>query len=237
MTYKLLRAFEGLFQGNEYRHRDSTQGDYVASFLVDDLYALGRSAKLKAAVDSRKSVLNVRNRTLGRDHRRGDGSFGAAVPGVPPIESADVYTVGLGEVASIEVGAEVKIFAKAMIKQLDRVGTDIINQAMEFKRSNPSAIRVGVVAFNFAQVCRSFEGEREFVTTGKGSYKHPIQEASKAEQRLVARVANHLDELVVLRFVATNMPPLAFSWVDPNRTAREYGAALVRIAALYEQRF
>jgi hypothetical protein len=237
LAYKLLEAFKSLFEGNEYRHRDSTQGDYVASFLIDDVYSLNRSANLKAAVDSRQSVLNVRNKTVGRAHRRGDGSFGAAVPSIEPQLIPETYVVALGEVASIEIGAEVKIFAKAMIKQLDRVGTDMINQADEFKRSNPAAIRVGIVGINYANVYRGLEGEREYITTGRGGYAHPAQEAAQAEQRLVARVSSHFDELIVLRFVATNMPPLEFSWRDETQLTKEYGAALVRIAALYETRF
>ncbi len=237
MAYKLLDAFKRLFQGNEYRHRDSTQGDFVASFLIDDVYSLNRSAKLKAAVDSRRSVLNVRNKTVGRAHRRGDGSFGAAVPNVQPALIPETYVVALGDVASIEIGAEVKIFAKAMIKQLDRVGTDMINQSEEFKRSNTAAIRVGIVGVNFASVSRGLEGEREYITTGKGGYAHPIQEGAQAEQRLVARVSSHFDELIVLRFVATNMPPLEFAWLDEKQLTKEYGAALVRISALYETRF
>lgn len=237
MTYKLLEAFRGLFQGTEYRHRDSTQGDYVASFLVDDLYALGRSTKLKCALESRQSVLNTRNKTVGRSHRRGDGSFGAAVPNIQPHFIPETYTVALGEVASIEIGAEVKIFAKSMIKQLDRVGTDMINQAEEFKRSNVSAICIGIVGVNHAPVYRGLEGVREYITTGKGGHAHPIQEAIQTEQRLVARVSSHFDELVVLRFIATNMPPLLFNWVNEEQSMKEYGAALVRISALYERRF
>lgn len=237
MAYKLLEAFRGLFEGNEYRHRNSTQGDYVASLLVDDLLSIKRSPKLAAAVGARTSVLNKGNRTVGRKHRRGDGSFGAIVPNTEPLVVPESYVVALGEVASIEIGAEVKILAKAMIKQIDRVGTDMINQVKEFKHSNPKAICIGIVGVNNAHVYRGFEGTREWITTGKGGHPHPLQEAAQAEQRIRARVESSLDELILLRFIATNMHPLIFEWVDQLQTARHYGAALVRIASLYESRF
>jgi hypothetical protein len=237
LTYKLLEAFQGLFKGNEYRHRDSTQGDYVASFLIDDLLSIQRSPKLAAAVSAQRSVLNKSNRTVGRKHRRGDGTFGAIVPNTKPLLIPETYVVALGEVASIEVGAEVKIMAKAMIKQVDRVGTDMINQAAEFRRSNHKAICVGIVGVNYAPIYRGLELAREYVTTGKGGYRHPIQEAAQAEQRIVTRIASSFDELIVFRFVATNMPPLKFAWAKKVQTLNEYGAALVRIASLYENRF
>ena len=237
MTYKLLEAFRGLFERNAYRHRNSTQGDYVASLLIDDLLSIKRSPKLAAAVNAQASVLNKGNRTVGRRHRRGDGSFGAIVPNTEPLLVPESYLVALGEVASIEIGTEVKILAKSMIKQIDRVGTDMINQVKEFKHSNPKAICIGIVGVNNAPIYRGFEGKREWVTTGKGGHLHPIQEAAQAVQRIQARVESSLDELIVLRFIATNMQPLSFDWVDKLETSKHYGAALVRTASLYETRF
>lgn len=235
MKYRLLESFARLFQGQEYRHRRSHLGDHVASFLIDDLYKLNRSQKLRAAVDGEASVLNQANRTVGRTHRRGDGTFGAAVPGVPTFKVAD-HIVRLGDVARIEIGVEVKTLAKAMIKQLDRVGTDMLNQVAEFKRQGGRPICIGLIGINRAPIYRGLEARTEWVTDGR-RYKHPIQEAEQAEVRLVDRVAKHFDEIVVLRFIATNMPPLDFSWVDETRTIKEYGAALVRISDEYEQRF
>jgi hypothetical protein len=235
VNYKLLAAFESLFAGVKYLHRNSTHGDHVASFLVDDLHALGRSRKLVQAVDSGDLVLNVRNKTVGRSHRRGDGTFGTAIPGVPGV-SVGIYNAQLGEVANIQIGAEVKILAKAMIKQLDRVGTDMENQAAEFRRHGNAPICIGVVAVNYAPVYRSFEGDKEWITDGR-RYKHPIQEATEAERRLLTRVRDKFDELIGLRFVATNMDPLAFRWLDEMSTHKEYGAALVRLSALYDKRY
>ena len=234
MAYKLLKAFESLFVGVPYLHRNSTQGDYVASFLVDDLYALGRSPKLNAAVDTQDLVLNMANKTVGLQHRRGDGTFGIIVPGEPPTKS-HAYTVSMGEVANIHLGAEVKILAKAMIKQLDRVGSDMENQAAEFRKHGNSPICVGIVAVNYSTAYTSFEGSRSFPTDGK-KYKHPIQEAATAEARLLSRVGSKFDELLCLRFAASNVAPFAFSWLDPTVTMKQYGAALVRLSVLFDKR-
>jgi len=235
VTYKVLDAFEGLFQNTTYRHRDSSRGDHVASFLVDDLYSLARSPKLVKAVDTPTSVLNRRNTPVGRRQRRGDGTFGKLIPGDTPF-AVSTHIVKFGEVADVEVGAETKILAKAMIKQIDRVCTDLINQATQFKVHGGSPITVALVGVNFAPVYQSFEGERVFVTNGR-NYPHPIAEAQAAIEHIMNRVVPVYDEVVVLRFIATNMPPFSFSWVDAARTNAEYGAALVRISSRYEARF
>jgi hypothetical protein len=147
-----------------------------------------------------------------------------------------MYTVSLGKVANIVLGAEVKIMAKAMIKQMERVGTDLENQAKEFKRHGNDPICVGILAINYASHYTSFEGQATWPTDGK-KYKHPIQEASTAEATLSARVADKYDELICLRYAATNAPPLDFRWVDEADTNLLYGAALVRLSALYDRRF
>lgn len=234
MDYKLLRAFESLFSGVVYRHRNSTQGDFVASFLVDDLYLLGRSPKLNSLVDAEDLVLNVANTTVGRKHRRGDGTFGTIVPGEIPVK-APMYIVSTGDVANIHIGAEVKTLAKAMIKQLDRVGSDMENQAAQFRKHGNDPICVGVVAINYAPSYTSFEGQVSWPTDGK-RYKHPVQEAVTAESRLLARIEGKFDEIVCLRFSASNTPPYQFSWCDAVETRRQYGAALVRLSALCERR-
>jgi hypothetical protein len=234
-SYKLLDSFRSLFENTEYRHRDSTRGDFVASFLVEDLYTLGRSAKLVSNVNNGRSVANSTNKTTGKAHRRGDGLFGAAVPGIDP-EKRPPYAVGFGMIADVELGTETKILAKAMIKQLDRVGTDMLNQVAEFRKHGNNPICVGVIGVNYAPMYRSLEGKVEWLTGVQG-HKHPAQEASAAESRLVARVQSSFDELIVLRYIATNIPPFDFRWVDPAATAHDYGATLVRISRYYEQRF
>lgn len=55
---KLLAAFEGLFDGHAYLHRNQTLGNYVAAHFYEDLLALNRSAKFSQRVVARNRVLN-----------------------------------------------------------------------------------------------------------------------------------------------------------------------------------
>ena len=59
--------------------------------------------------------------------RRGDGTFGEIIPGEAPILDQG-YLVARGPIATVEIGVEVKILAKATIKQIDRVINDLRNQ-------------------------------------------------------------------------------------------------------------
>lgn len=235
MAYKLLEEFRKLFEGAKYNHRNSTLGDHVASFLFEDLYDLGRSPKFLAVVSSRDRVLNRKNVAVGKQARRGDGTFGVKVPQIVAVTITD-HTVALGEVATIEIGAEVKILAKAMIKQIDRVCTDILNQVAEFKKHGGKPICVGIVGINSAKAYTSYEGNKRWPTDGK-KHKHPAQEADEAEKRLMSRVQPHFDEFVTLRFRASNTRPYDFAWVNKAQTEKEYAAALVRISREYEARF
>ena len=219
-----------------YRHRASNQGDWVAMHLYEDLMAIGRSAKLAAAVRQRRRVLNVQNRRRGVDARRGDGTFGEIIPGEVAIVDPG-YAVARGPIATVEIGVEVKILAKAMIKQIDRVINDLRNQASQFRRGNGNPICVGIVGVNQANRCVSHEGDRAFPTTGHGGFMHPFQEAPEAERRLVADAAPAFDEFLLLRYRATNEPPYPFEWVNYNDARLDYAAALTRISSRYQQRF
>jgi hypothetical protein len=232
---RLLLEFESLFRGAIFRHRVSTNGDRVAGFLYDDLFDLNRSPKLVAGIAAHRLVLNKKNRTTGRTARRGDGTFGERVPAVPP-QIRPGLAVALGDVATIEIGAEAKILAKAMIKQIDRVCTDMRNQADEFRRHNPTAICVGLVGINHAASYIGYEGAKLWPTDGR-TYAHPVQEAAEAEIRIQKYVTPKFDETIILRFIAENAPPYSFAWVDAAKTAAEYSAALVRISREYERRF
>jgi hypothetical protein len=235
LKYHLLDAFRGLFDGAKYEHRRSNLGDYVASFLYEDLLALDRSPKLMERVRAGRAVVNTANLTVGRHARRGDGTFGDAVPGVAAVVVPD-FAVRRGRIASIEIGAETKILAKAMIKQIDRVINDLTTQVAHFRGTSARAICVAIVGVNHAPQYSSFEGQREFPTDGK-KYKHPIQEAEEAEDRLVRRARPAFDEFLLLRFRATNVPPYPFEWVNEAETQVEYAAALARISREYEVRF
>lgn len=235
--YRLLAEFRRLFEGKIYKHRASTQGDWVAMHLYEDLITLNRSSKLMDAVVNRKErVLSVQNKRRGVDARRGDGTFGEIIPGEIPVTDSG-YVVARGKIATVEIGVEVKVLAKAMIKQIDRVINDLRNQVVQFKRGGGQPICVAVVGVNQADHTVGYEGERPFPTTGKAGFLHPCQEAPEAERRLRADAAPEFDEFLVLRFKATNEPPYPFEWANYNETRLDYAAVLSRISAKYQHRF
>ena len=82
----------------------------------------------------------------------------------------------------------------------------------------------------------SYEGERAWRTNG-AQHKHPSQEAAEAERRLRIALGTNFDELVILRYRATNEEPYLFDWVNYSDTFQDYGAALIRIARTYDARF
>jgi hypothetical protein len=237
LEYRLPTEFRRLFEGKIYKHRDSSQGDFVAMHLYEDLITVNRSPKLiDAAINRKDRVLKVQNKRRGVAARRGDGTFGEIIPGETPIADSG-YLVARGSIATVEIGVEVKILAKAMIKQIDRVINDLRNQVAQFKRGGGHPICIAVIGINQAESTVGYEGDRSFATTGKAGYLHPIQEAAEAERRLRAEAAPEFDEFLVLRFKATNAPPYPFEWVDYKETRLDYAAALSRISARYQQRF
>jgi hypothetical protein len=235
LSYLLLEAFRGLFEGVPYRHRRSNLGDSVAWRLPEDIYALHLSARLDALIDPGVRVLNLRNTLRGVRSRRGDATFGELVPHSPTL-AAPGFVVRRGEIATVEIGIEVKILAKAMIKQIDRVVGDLNRQVQQFQTAGGQPICVGIVGVNFGDRYTSYEGERTYPTDGRKE-KHPIQEAADAEMHLTSRAAPHFDEFIILRLRARNEAPFIFEWVDQNRTTLEYGAALTRVVRKYEARF
>jgi hypothetical protein len=233
--FALLRTFRNLFEGTRYKHRDSSLGDFVAGQLYEDLVTLNRSGAFVRRVRAHECVVNLGNRTVGKPSRRGDGTFGELVPTVVAITDKGMH-VARGEIANIQIGAETKILAKAMIKQIDRVIGDLIRQVEEFRKTGGNPICVAFVGINHAETYTSYEGDRPWPTDGK-KYKHPIQEAATAENRLRDRALPRFDEFVFLRFRAANIPPFPFEWLDYQATTKEYAALLVRVSRLYDQRF
>ena len=233
--FRLLNEFRKLFEGHVYKHRASTQGDFIAMHLFEDLVAIKRSPKLGAAIDRGILVLNVANRLQGVRARRGDGTFGEIVPGEEPIRD-EGYAVARGRVATLEIGVEVKILAKAMIKQIDRVINDLRNQVAQFRRAGNQPFCVAVVGINHADHYVSFEGDRSWPTTGKGSYLHPIQEAAEAETRLLEQAGPSYNEFLILRYKATNEAPYPFAWVDLSETRLNYAAILTRICSAFQRK-
>jgi hypothetical protein len=227
----LLTKFRSTFEGQIYKHRIFNIGDKIAEFLYEDLVLLGRSPRITSRVSSADLVVNTLNRVTGKVGRRGDGTFGWRVPSAAP-QSEEGYSVRRGPVADIQIGSEVKIMATKMLAQIDRVMTDLKNQASTYKVLNPDALRVGIVGVNFADAYTGYEGTRSF-----DSKSPPSREAPEVVRRVLREVAPHFDELLVLRFKATNRPPFPFSWVDEQETRDLYSSALVRISGLYERRF
>jgi len=235
LSYRLLDSFQTTFQGKRYIHRDSSRGDFVAIHLYEDLHTVARSALYRRRVDAKERVLNIKNRRRGVAARRGDATFGELIPGAPAVDEPG-FKVGRGELATVEIGVEVKILAKAMIKQIDRVIGDLVKQVTHFRRGAGTPICVGVVGINSALVCTGYEGARKFTTDGK-KHKHPFQEAAEAEARLIAQAKPSFDEFLVLRYRATNAKPYGFEWVDLHATELDYGAILTRISREYDRRF
>ena len=168
---------------------------------------------------------------------------GTCSPPHAPGEAAitdEGYRVARGPISTVEIGVEVKVLAKAMIKQIDRVINDLRNQVVQFKRRGGNPICVAIIGINHAESTVGYEGERPFPTTGKPGFLHPYQEGPEAERRLRAVAApeyEEYDEFLPLLFKATNAPPHPFAWVDYDRTRLDYAAALSRISARYQQRF
>jgi hypothetical protein len=233
--FALLHAFRSLFAGTRYKHRDSSLGDYVASQLYEDLVTLNKSSVLAERVQAHECVVNLANKTVGKPSRRGDGTFGELVPTVVAVTEKGLR-VARGEIANIQIGAETKILAKAMIKQIDRVIGDLVRQVEEFRKAGGKPICVGFVGINYAETYTSHEGDRPWPTDGK-KYKHPIEEAAAAEQRLCDKAFPSFDEFLFLRFRAANVPPYPFEWLNYDQTAKEYAALLLRVSREYDQRF
>lgn len=235
MEYRLLEEFSSVFRGTRYKHRNSSLGDHVAVHLYEDLKNLARSAKFDQRVALRQRVVNTANVRHGKKARRGDGTFGELIPGDRALESPG-FQVARGRIATIEIGVEVKILAKAMIKQIDRVIGDLQKQVGQFRRGGGDPISVAFVGVNHAPYGIGYEGERETRTDGKGN-RHPIDEAGEAIGRLQSGAQPAFDEFIILKYNATNDPPYPFSWVDLDQTRLDYGAALVRILREYDRRF
>jgi hypothetical protein len=228
----LLDRFARTFQGVAYQHRSSTTGDRISECLFEDLLEINRSPKLIDGVTSGAIVLNRANRVSGQARkRRGDGTFGERAPSEQPTFE-DGFRVGRAAVAEVQIGVEMKIMAKAMIKQVERVQSDLVRQSTVFRQMNSRAISVGIVGVNFAEYAIGYEGAREFRSTVP-----PSREAPEVLRRLDEFVRPHLDELIVLKYKATNEAPFLFDWVGLASTEAEYSSALVRISNQYQQRF
>lgn len=231
MSILLLDAFRNTFAGRVYKHRVSTVGDLIASFLFEDLLDLARSPKYLARVRQDTIGVNAGNRIKGKTGRRGDGTLGEFVPSAAT-RVVPGYSVKRGPVATLEIGTEMKIVATKMLAQIDRVITDLNNQAEVFRRLSPDAIRIAIVGVNFAEQYTGREGRRAFQAKTP-----PAREAPEIVRRINELVRPHFDELLLLKFKATNRPPYPFAWLDEEEAVLEYQSILVRVSTRYEKQF
>lgn len=237
MTHRLLRAFRGLFEGKRYLHRNSTLGDQIAVELYEDIHGLGRSVKFLASIDSTQRGVGPQNKAVSLARmRRGDGTLGELLH---PTAAKHIpgYSVRRGAIATIDCGVEVKILNKAMIKQIDRVVNDLEKQVKNWKAVSPDAVSIAIVGINWAPYTVGYEGERAYRTDGIKN-KHPYQEAPQAEQHIIQRVVSQkiYDEVLILRYRATNDGTYPFAWDNETNTKDEYRAALIRISKEIERR-
>ena len=232
---RAARCAGAVSKGKKYKHRDSSRGDWVALHVFEDLYRLGKSKAIRERIDRHESVLNTQNKRRGIPARRGDGTFGELVPGVVPVVHAG-FAVARREISTVEVGVEVKILAKAMIKQIGRVESDLRDQVDHFNNRATTPICVGVVGINRADRCVGYEGDRAWPTDGVHR-KHPVQEADEAEHRLRDALSQKFDELIFCGTAPRTSPPYPFAWLDYTETHRDNGAPLTRVSRVYDQRF
>jgi hypothetical protein len=114
--------------------------------------------------------------------------------------------------------------------------SDLKRQVEEFEK-NGNPICIAVVGVNHAVGYTSFEGTRSFPTDGTARFRHPSQEAAEAIKRLEALARPAFNEFLILRFLATNVDPFPFSWINEQETLLQYSALLTRVSRLYDQRF
>jgi hypothetical protein len=132
LEYRLLSQFEQTFRNGPYLHRNSQLGNRIGDCLFDDLYELQPDSRLHHDVDNGRVALNPKGVSPGLRARRGDGSFGPLLPGYE-LQPYPGHVVPIGPTAAVDIGVEVKVLAKAMIKQIDRVVSDLCGQARHFR--------------------------------------------------------------------------------------------------------
>jgi hypothetical protein len=228
--FRLLQAFRKTFAGQLYKHRDSTLGNKIGRELFEDLMLHDLSIRYSRDVNQGAGVVNRGGRIhTPREIRRNDSVFGKPPAGVATKPALKGYSVREGPVAEPRIGCEVKIIAKSQQKQIDRVISDLDNFARRMKRLNKRCINVAVVGVNHEADYVGYEGER--------SFRHPLREHETGAviARLKTQLIGTYDELLVLGFRATNQPPYPFDWLNSRRTELDYGAALTRVAELYQR--
>jgi hypothetical protein len=227
--FRLLETFRNTFQGRVYKHRASTIGNTIGRELFEDLYAHAISRRLNEQAKKQVVVVNRGGGIRGKLIRRNDSVLGRP-PAGSVIRMRARWSVPEGEVAEPRIGCEVKILAKSQLKQIDRVISDLENFVSRMKRLNKRCINVAMVGVNYESDYVGYEGGRRF--------RHVLRphEPQEVERRLAVLRASY-DEVVILRFLATNQRPYPFDWLNPDVTDLDYGAILTRVGELYQTRF
>jgi hypothetical protein len=88
-----------------------------------------------------------------------------------------------------------------------------------------------VVGVNYESNYVGWEGDRPY------RHKLTTNEPEIVSARLAEALLDPYDELLVVRFRATNQPPYPFTWAQPKDISLDYGAALTRVGELYQSRF
>ena len=230
-NFRLLETFRKIFSGTVYMHRDSTLGNKIGRELFEDLLRHEVSARYKKHVEDGLGVVNRAGKIhTPKDIRRNDSIWGRPPAGATP-QIVTGFSVPEGSVAEPRIGCEVKIIAKSQQKQIDRVINDLDGFARRMNQLNKKCINIAVVGINHQPDYEGHEGERTFVHTLKP--QEPQKVMAKLREHLLARY----DELLILSFRATNMPPYPFEWLDNRQVDLDYGAALARIGEECQRRF
>lgn len=231
-SFRLLTQFASTFRRGPYKHRSANLGNRIARELFEDLFAHVVSDRLVERMRSRLEIVTTNGEIYGRKRVRRNDSFSGRPPaGELDIRALPGFQVREGVIAEPHIGCEVKIVAKAQQKQIDRVLNDLRGFGVRMRSLHARCINVAVVGVNHEPAYVSYEGTRQ--------YRHGLRpgEAKQTEER-VREVEGDFDEVLVLPFRATNVPPkFPFTWVDKAKTRRDYGAILTRIGSLYEERF
>jgi len=229
-SYHLLQVFREAFEGTVYKHRISTTGNKIGRELFEDLFRHTVSSLYTDNVRSGACIVSRGGGVHGKVIRRNDSVFGRPPAGLPGRKAAPGYAVIEGTVAEPRIGCEVKILAKAQLKQIDRVINDLEGFALRMKRLNKKCINAAVVGVNHEPNYVGFEGAREF------RHRLRADEPFVVMNRLGVLTASY-DEVLLLSFKATNQPPFPFSWGGARKVELDYASVLTRIGEQYQERF
>ena len=231
-TFRLLERFKNTFFGTRYDHRNSSLGNIIGRELFEDLLLHSGSDAYASHAQQGRTVVNRGGKIhTPRAIRRNDSILGRPPAGVTDTPPPPGFSVSEGPVAEPRVGCEVKILAKSQLKQIGRVISDLERFVDRMKSLNPRCINVALVGVNYESDYVGWEGDRP--------YRHKL--TSKEPEVVSARLSEALlrlyDELLIVRFRATNQSAYPFNWVHPKQVRLDYGAALTRLGELYQARF